>query len=64
MGYTIVTYPSDTQLAAIHGVRTILRALKETGTTAAFDAMATLAERDAAVDAKSHHDRLLRFTAL
>ena len=64
MGYTIVTYPSDTQLAAIHGVRTILRALKETGTTAAFDAMATLAERDAAVDAKSHHDRMLRFTAL
>jgi 2-methylisocitrate lyase-like PEP mutase family enzyme len=61
IGFKIVTYPADPQLAAIHAIRVILKTLKESGTSAAFDAMATLAERDAVVATNAHRERLNRF---
>jgi 2-methylisocitrate lyase-like PEP mutase family enzyme len=46
MGYKLLTHPADTQLAAIHAMRALLSHLKQHGSTAGFDAMASFAERD------------------
>ena len=54
MGYKLLTRPSDTQLAAIHATRAVLRHLKERGTTEGFDAMISFAERDELVETAGH----------
>ena len=47
MGYRIAIYPSETQRAAIHAMRTTLGLLKREGTTESIDAMlTTFKERD------------------
>jgi len=50
MGYRIAIYPSETQRAAIHAMRTALRTLKREGTTESIDAaLTTFKERDKVV---------------
>jgi 2-methylisocitrate lyase-like PEP mutase family enzyme len=50
MGYRIAIYPSETQRAAIHAMRTTLATLKREGTTESIDAMlTTFKERDRVV---------------
>ena len=50
MGYRIAIYPSETQRAAIHAMRTTLSTLKREGTTESIDAMlTTFKERDRVV---------------
>ena len=47
MGYRIAIYPSETQRAAIHAMRTALATLKREGTTESIDAtLTTFKERD------------------
>lgn len=47
MGYRIAIYPSETQRAAIHAMRTVLHTLRREGTTEAMDdALTTFKERD------------------
>jgi 2-methylisocitrate lyase-like PEP mutase family enzyme len=51
MGYRIAIYPSETQRAAIHSMRTALSTLKREGTTESIDAaLTTFKERDRVVD--------------
>ena len=51
MGYRIAIYPSETQRAAIHAMRTALSTLKREGTTESIDAsLTTFKERDRVVD--------------
>jgi 2-methylisocitrate lyase-like PEP mutase family enzyme len=51
MGYRIAIYPSETQRAAIHSMRTALSTLKREGTTESIDAtLTTFKERDKVVD--------------
>jgi len=51
MGYRIAIYPSETQRAAIHAMRTALSTLKREGTTESIDAtLTTFKERDKVVD--------------
>jgi 2-methylisocitrate lyase-like PEP mutase family enzyme len=50
MGYRIAIYPSETQRAAIHAMRTALETLKREGTTESIDdALTTFKERDRVV---------------
>ena len=50
MGYRIAIYPSETQRAAIHAMRTTLATLKREGTTESIDAtLTTFKERDRVV---------------
>ena len=50
MGYRIAIYPSETQRAAIHAMRTALATLKREGTTESIDAvLTTFRERDRVV---------------
>jgi 2-methylisocitrate lyase-like PEP mutase family enzyme len=50
MGYRIAIYPSETQRAAIHAMRTALSTLKREGTTESMDdALTTFKERDRVV---------------
>jgi 2-methylisocitrate lyase-like PEP mutase family enzyme len=50
MGYRIAIYPSETQRAAIHAMRTALDTLKREGTTESIDAtLTTFKERDQVV---------------
>ena len=50
MGYRIAIYPSETQRAAIHAMRTALATLKRAGTTESIDAsLTTFKERDKVV---------------
>ena len=50
MGYRIAIYPSETQRAAIHAMRTALSTLKREGTTESIDAsLTTFKERDRVV---------------
>ena len=50
MGYRIAIYPSETQRAAIHAMRTTLVTLKREGTTESIDAtLTTFKERDRVV---------------
>ncbi|MGH7854663.1 MAG: isocitrate lyase/PEP mutase family protein [Candidatus Binatia bacterium] len=50
MGYRIAIYPSETQRAAIHAMRTALSTLKRAGTTESIDdALTTFKERDRVV---------------
>jgi 2-methylisocitrate lyase-like PEP mutase family enzyme len=50
MGYRIAIYPSETQRAAIHAMRTTLATLKREGTTESIDTMlTTFKERDRVV---------------
>jgi 2-methylisocitrate lyase-like PEP mutase family enzyme len=50
MGYRIAIYPSETQRAAIHAIRTALSTLKREGTTESIDdALTTFKERDRVV---------------
>jgi 2-methylisocitrate lyase-like PEP mutase family enzyme len=50
MGYRIAIYPSETQRAAIHAMRTALSTLKREGTTESIDAaVTTFKERDKVV---------------
>ncbi|HEX9788432.1 MAG TPA: isocitrate lyase/phosphoenolpyruvate mutase family protein [Candidatus Binatia bacterium] len=50
MGYRIAIYPSETQRAAIHAMRTTLSTLKREGTTESMDnALTTFKERDRVV---------------
>jgi 2-methylisocitrate lyase-like PEP mutase family enzyme len=50
MGYRIAIYPSETQRAAIHAMRTALATLKHAGTTKSIDAsLTTFKERDKVV---------------
>ena len=50
MGYRIAIYPSETQRAAIHAMRTALTTLKRAGTTESIDAsLTTFKERDKVV---------------
>ncbi len=50
MGYRIAIYPSETQRAAIHAMRTALATLKRDGTTESIDgALTTFKERDRVV---------------
>lgn len=50
MGYRIAIYPSETQRAAIHAMRTALSTLKGEGTTESIDAsLTTFKERDRVV---------------
>ena len=50
MGYRIAIYPSETQRAAIHAMRTALATLKQEGTTESIDAaLTTFKERDRVV---------------
>ena len=54
MGYRIAIYPSETQRAAIHAMRTALSTLKREGTTESIDAaLTTFKERDRVVDLES-----------
>ena len=47
MGYRIAIYPSETQRAGIHAMRTALSLLKREGTTETMDAvLTTFKERD------------------
>jgi 2-methylisocitrate lyase-like PEP mutase family enzyme len=46
LGYKIVTHPADLQLSAIHAMRSVLRHLRETGTTENYAAMIGFPERD------------------
>jgi 2-methylisocitrate lyase-like PEP mutase family enzyme len=51
LGYRIAIYPSETQRAAIHGMRNALSTLKKHGTTESIDAaLTTFKERDRVVD--------------
>lgn len=61
MGYRVVTYPSDTQLAAIHAIRSVLGAIRERGNAADFEAMVSLAGRDIVVDTARHRREVERF---
>ena len=50
MGYRIAIYPSETQRAAIHAMRSVLTTLKREGTTESIDAsLTTFKERDKVV---------------
>jgi 2-methylisocitrate lyase-like PEP mutase family enzyme len=50
MGYRIAIYPSETQRAAIHAMRTALNTLKREGTTESIDAaLTTFKDRDKVV---------------
>ncbi|MGZ9244010.1 MAG: isocitrate lyase/PEP mutase family protein [Candidatus Binatia bacterium] len=50
MGYRIAIYPSETQRAAIHAMRTVLSTLKREGTTESIDAaLTTFKDRDKVV---------------
>jgi 2-methylisocitrate lyase-like PEP mutase family enzyme len=50
MGYRIAIYPSETQRAAIHAMRTALSTLQREGTTESIDAaLTTFQERDRVV---------------
>ena len=50
MGYRIAIYPSETQRAAIHAMRTALATLKREGTTESIDTtLTTFKERDRVV---------------
>ena len=50
MGYRIAIYPSETQRAAIHAMRSALTTLKREGTTESIDAsLTTFKERDKVV---------------
>jgi 2-methylisocitrate lyase-like PEP mutase family enzyme len=50
MGYRIAIYPSETQRAAIHAMRSVLGLLRKEGTTESMDdALTTFKERDQAV---------------
>lgn len=46
MGFRIVIFPADAQLAAIHAMRAVLAHIRANGTAEGFDAMATMAERN------------------
>jgi 2-methylisocitrate lyase-like PEP mutase family enzyme len=46
MGFRIVIFPADAQLAAIHAMRAVLRHIRAAGTAEGFAGMATMAERD------------------
>jgi len=63
MGYKLLTLPSDTQLAAIHAMRAVLRHVRAHGTSDGFDAMISFAERERLVDTAAHRaieDRFMR----
>ena len=50
MGYRIAIYPSETQRAAIHAMRTVLATLRRAGTTESiYDSLTTFKERDLVV---------------
>jgi 2-methylisocitrate lyase-like PEP mutase family enzyme len=50
MGYRIAIYPSETQRAAIHAMRTVLATLRRAGTTESIDeSLTTFKERDLVV---------------
>lgn len=46
MGYKIATLPAAAQLAAIHAMRALFAHIKEHGSTAGFNALATFGDRD------------------
>lgn len=46
MGFRIVIFPADTQLAAMHAIRALLAHMRANGTAEGFTAMATMAERN------------------
>jgi 2-methylisocitrate lyase-like PEP mutase family enzyme len=50
MGYRIAIYPSETQRAAIHAMRSVLGLLRKEGTTESMDdALTSFKERDQVV---------------
>lgn len=57
MGYKILTMPAELQLASIHAMRLMLAHIKQHGTSAGFDAMASFPERNRLVGAE-HHKRI------
>jgi len=46
MGFRIVIFPADAQLAAMHAMRSVLAHIRAQGTAEGFDAMATMADRN------------------
>ena len=61
LGYKVMTYPADGQLAAIHAMRAVYRHLKEHGTSIDYTDMVTFAERDEIVGAPAYRAALRRF---
>jgi 2-methylisocitrate lyase-like PEP mutase family enzyme len=65
MGYKLVVYPSDAQLAALFATKAVLGELKDQGTLARFSDMLSFVERDQIVNATKHkslRERFLRDT--
>jgi 2-methylisocitrate lyase-like PEP mutase family enzyme len=64
MGYRIAIYPSETQRAAIHAMRSVLRLLKNEGTTETMDdSLTTFKERDRIVALDEWQDLERRYMA-
>lgn len=51
LGFRMLTYPADSQLAAIHAMRGVLKHLREHGTSLGYTDMVTFEERDRAIGA-------------
>lgn len=61
LGFKMMIYPADAQLAAIYAIRTVLKTIKESGTSAGYDAMVSFAERDQIVGTQEHLRRAARY---
>jgi len=46
LGFRVVIFPADAQLAAIHAVHAVLAHIRTQGSAEGFDAMATMAGRN------------------
>lgn len=56
-GYAIAIFPSDLQLAALHGMRRVAEAIAETGATEVVqDSMLTFPEREAVVGTDAYYE--------
>jgi 2-methylisocitrate lyase-like PEP mutase family enzyme len=60
MGFRVVIFPADAQLAAIHAMRRILYHIREHGSAEGFDAMVTMKDRNNLVATESATDFELR----
>ncbi len=61
LGFKIMIYPADAQLAAIYAMREVLKVLKETGTSAGYSAMVSFGERDRIVHTKEHREIMAQY---
>jgi 2-methylisocitrate lyase-like PEP mutase family enzyme len=61
LGFKMMIYPADAQLAAIHAIRAVLKVLKENGTSVGYDPMVSFAERDRIVGTDEHRKRVARY---